>query len=66
MEHKGYRYKVIKDKGDEDYKDKQVSTEWSPKHVVEGWETVLLQVLILGGGDGALLCELLKHQPAKV
>lgn len=24
------------------------------------------QVLILGGGDGALLCELLKHQPTKV
>ena len=23
-------------------------------------------MLILGGGDGALLCELLKHQPAKV
>ena len=52
--------------GDEDYKDKQVYFDRSPKHVVEGWETIFFQVLILGGGDGALLCELLKHQPTKV
>ena len=36
------------------------------KNIVGRWERDFLQVLILGGGDGALLCELLKHQPAKV
>ena len=53
--------------GSEDYKDKQVFYEWPPpKNIVGRWERDFFQVLILGGGDGALLCELLKHQPAKV
>ena len=45
----------------EDFRDKQVGRGKRSANIF-----CFIQVLILGGGDGALLCELLKQDPTKV
>ena len=51
--------KTLMNDGQEEYRDKQVKEAWRTRINIS-------QILILGGGDGALMCELLKKEPAKV